>query len=173
MWSSIELYIENISYIAAEPLKSRTFGDGVGELPLGVPDDLFRAARSVLNNAYAPYSGYKVASAVRAESGNIYTGTNVENASYGLSMCAERVAVFNAVSRGERKIKEVLVLFESGEPAPPCGACLQVISEFGDDDTVIHSVSLSGGERTWRLSELLPTRFNKEYLSRKKGPEPA
>ncbi|MGC9210168.1 MAG: cytidine deaminase [Acidilobus sp.] len=131
-----------------------------------VPEDLLKAAKEVIKNAYAPYSGYRVASAVRASSGRIYRGVNVENASYGLTVCAERVAVFSAVAEGERSIREVLVLTEKGDPAPPCGACLQVISEFGDDDTVIYSVSLEGGERTWRLKDLLPTRFGPSFLGR-------
>ncbi len=129
------------------------------------PEDLLREARDAIGKAYAPYSGYRVAAAVRASSGLIYRGVNVENASYGLSMCAERVAIFKAVSSGERNVKEVLVLVESGEPAPPCGACLQVIAEFGDDNTMIYSVSKEGSKvRAWRLSELLPHRFSKEYL---------
>ncbi len=129
------------------------------------PNDLLKAAAQVLPNAYAPYSGYKVAAAVRTSSGRIYTGTNVENASYGLSMCAERVAIFSAVASGERKVTEVLVLVERGPPATPCGACLQVISEFGDDSTRIYSVSLETREsNTWTLRELLPHRFTKETL---------
>ena len=119
---------------------------------------------SVLRNAYAPYSRYRVAAAVRASSGRVYRGVNVENASYGLTICAERVAIFSAVTEGERSIKEVLVLTERGEPAPPCGACLQVISEFGDDDTVIYSVSLEGGRKVWRLRDLLPVRFGPSHL---------
>lgn len=125
---------------------------------------MLEAATSVLRNAYAPYSRYRVAAAVRASSGRVYRGVNVENASYGLTICAERVAIFSAVTEGERSIKEVLVLTERGEPAPPCGACLQVISEFGDDDTVIYSVSLEGGRKVWRLRDLLPVRFGPSHL---------
>ena len=132
-----------------------------------IPEDLLGKAREVIGNAYAPYSKYKVAAAVRASSGRVYAGVNVENASYGLTVCAERVAVFNAVTSGERGVRGVLVLVERGEPVPPCGACLQVISEFADGDPLIHSVSLETGEsRTWRLSELLPHRFTKESLER-------
>ncbi len=132
------------------------------------PRDLLEAARDVIGNAYAPYSKYRVAAAVRASSGRVYRGVNVENASYGLTVCAERVAVFSAVAAGERSIREVLVLTERGEPAPPCGACLQVISEFGDDETVIYSVSLEGGSRTWRLRDLLPVRFGPSHLGPQK-----
>ncbi len=133
-----------------------------------VPRDLLEAATSVLRNAYAPYSGYRVAAAVRASSGRVYRGVNVENASYGLTVCAERVAIFTAVAEGERSIREVLVLTERGEPAPPCGACLQVISEFGDDDTVIYSASLEGGRKAWRLRDLLPVRFSPSHLGPQK-----
>ncbi|ESQ24642.1 MAG: cytidine deaminase, homotetrameric [uncultured Acidilobus sp. JCHS] len=133
-----------------------------------VPQDLLEAALSIIKNAYAPYSGYRVAAAVRASSGRVYRGVNVENSSYGLTVCAERVAIFNAVTEGERSIKEVLVLVERGPPAPPCGACLQVISEFGDDNTVIYSASLEGGVMKWRLKDLLPFRFGASYLRAQK-----
>jgi len=133
-----------------------------------VPQDLLEAALSIIKNAYAPYSGYRVAAAVRASSGRVYRGVNVENSSYGLTVCAERVAIFNAVTEGERSIKEVLVRVEGGPPAPPCGACLQVISEFGDDDTVIYSASLEGGVMKWRLKDLLPFRFGASYLRAQK-----
>ncbi|MGC9111895.1 cytidine deaminase [Acidilobus sp.] len=137
---------------------------------MSVPEDLLKEARGAINRAYAPYSGYRVASAVRAGSGAIYSGVNIENASYGLSMCAERVAIFKAVSSGERKVREVLVMVERGEPAPPCGACLQVIAEFGDDDTIVYSISNEGNKlKVWRLSELLPHRFSKEFLGIKEG----
>lgn len=137
-----------------------------------VPDDLLKAAKEALPRAYAPYSGYRVAAAVRGGSGRIYAGVNVENASYGLSMCAERVATFNAIANGERSITEVLVLVERGPPAIPCGACLQVLSEFGSDDLKVYSVSLASGEtREWTLRQLMPWRFTKNILDRaREGP---
>jgi cytidine deaminase len=126
----------------------------------GVPRDLLEAASKVIDNAYAPYSGLRVASAVRGGSGKIYVGVNVENASYGLTICAERAAVFSAVTNGERVIREVLVLSDSNEPIPPCGACRQVIAEFAAPDTMIYSVSLRTGRyASWRLRELLPYAF--------------
>ncbi len=124
------------------------------------PGDLLEAASRIVGNAYAPYSGFRVAAAVRAGSGRVYTGVNVENSSYGLTVCAERVAVFSAVAAGERAVAEVLVAVEADEPVPPCGACLQVISEFAGPDTRIHMVSLSTGRyREARLGELLPKAF--------------
>ncbi len=126
------------------------------------PGDLLEAAKRVAGNAYAPYSGFRVASAVRAESGRIYAGVNVENSSYGLTVCAERVAVFSAVTNGERAIREVLVYaLDSEEPVFPCGACLQVLSEFSPEgDTIVYAYSPRSGrcERA-SLRELLPRAF--------------
>jgi len=124
------------------------------------PKHLLEAALSVERNSYAPYSGFHVASAVRDDKGRIFTGVNVENSSYGLTICAERAAIFNAVAHGARRIREVLVYArDSEEPIPPCGACLQVIAEFGGPDTIVHMVSRTGRYRRARLSELLTTPF--------------
>lgn len=127
-----------------------------------VPMDLLNAALSVSKNSYAPYSNFHVAASVRDDKGRLYTGVNVENSSYGLTMCAERVAVFNAVSHGSRRIREVLVLaMDSERPVPPCGACLQVLAEFGDDHTMIYMVSWKSGKiMAKKLGELLPARFS-------------
>lgn len=136
-----------------------------------VPGDLLEAARSVIANAYAPYSNFRVAAAVRAGSGRVYVGVNVENSSYGLTVCAERVAVFNAITNGEREVREVLVAVESGEPVPPCGACLQVISEFSTPDTTIYMVSLSTGKAVKaRLGDLLPRAFKFRRLNPERPP---
>lgn len=114
-------------------------------------------AKSASNNAYAPYSKYHVGAAVMVENGEIFTGCNIENASYGLTVCAERVAVFNAISKGHRKIKYIAV-YAKGILPYPCGACRQVIAEFGDPDTI---VIVSDGEKTeiYKLEELLPKTF--------------
>ena len=140
---------------------------GPGENSLtGVPGDLLEAARVVIRNSYSPYSGLRVAAAVRGGSGRVYVGVNVENSSYGLTVCAERVAVFNAVTSGERSIREVLILSDSDEPLPPCGACRQVIAEFAEPDTRIYSVSLRTGRWvTWTLQELLPHAFRLNHNS--------
>ncbi|MCE4619956.1 MAG: cytidine deaminase [Desulfurococcales archaeon] len=126
-----------------------------------VPKDLLEAALSVLDNAYAPYSRFRVASAIRDSSGRIFVGVNVENSSYGLTVCAERVAVFNMVTHGGRRVKEVLVLAgDSREPVPPCGACLQVLAEFAEPETIIYMVSAVTDEhRVARLRDLLPSAF--------------
>ncbi|MEB3851308.1 MAG: cytidine deaminase [Desulfurococcales archaeon] len=138
----------------------------------GVPRDLLEAARRVIGNAYAPYSGFRVAAAVRGGSGRVYIGVNVENASYGLTICAERAAVAAAVAAGERSIGEVLILSEAEEPIPPCGACRQVLAEFAGPETPVYSVSLATGKSAvWTLGELLPFAFK---LNVNRGPgEPA
>lgn len=137
-----------------------------------VPGDLLEEARRVISNAYAPYSGFRVSSAVRAGSGRIYVGVNVENSSYGLTVCAERVATFNAVASGEREIREVLVAVESEEPVPPCGACLQVLSEFAPPDAVVYMVSLTSGKAVKaRLGDLLPKAFKFRGLGARRSQE--
>lgn len=122
---------------------------------------LIEAAKKVLQHAYAPYSGYKVGAAVQAD-GKIYTGVNVENASYGLTMCAERSAVFSAVSQGPRKIEAVAIAVERGTPSP-CGACRQVLREFGRDFPV-YLVAEDGSVRDTTLAALLPDSFGPDFL---------
>lgn len=123
-------------------------------------EKLIAHSRAAMVRAYAPYSTFKVGAAVLAESGRIYSGCNVENASYGLSMCAERVAVFRAVSSGERIVKAVAISNSSDKPAFPCGACRQVLAEFEskDEPTRIYLVSDSGVQ-VYTLADLLPHAF--------------
>lgn len=120
-------------------------------------DRLIRLAATARELAYAPYSGYAVGAAVLGESGRVYTGCNVENAVYPLSMCAERIAVFKAVSRGERAFRAVAVVTENG--GAPCGSCRQVLREFGEDTSVI----IADKEGNWRetsVADLLPDSFS-------------
>ena len=126
-------------------------------------NELLNACKQAIKNSYAPYSGFRVAAAVKTEDGKVYTGVNIENASYGLTVCAERVAVFKAVSSGSRKIIEVMVYVEDDPPAPPCGACLQVIAEFSENPR-IYMVSKTGRVITSTLDELLPLRFSGDKL---------
>jgi cytidine deaminase len=118
---------------------------------------LLRAARTAAKNAYAPFSKLKVGAAVLTANGHVYSGCNVENSSYGLTICAERVAILKAVSAGEREIKAVLVYADTTRLTPPCGACLQVINEFGENPEIV----LSNGRttKTHRLRDLLPLGF--------------
>ena len=94
-------------------------------------EELIRAATAALANAYAPYSRFRVGAAVVGTNGKIYSGSNVENASYGLTNCAERTAIFKAVSEGEKELLTIAVIADSPLPTSPCGACRQVMSEFG------------------------------------------
>ncbi|MFY9383357.1 cytidine deaminase [Acetomicrobium sp.] len=119
--------------------------------------ELYALAKKVRENAYAPYSGFKVGAALFSESGKIYVGCNVENASYGLTICAERAAIYNAISKGERAFKAIVICADETNPVPPCGACLQVMAEFGDFD--VFSFNLEGKFLQMRLSDLLPYTF--------------
>ena len=125
-------------------------------------DRLLAAAKAVQTQAYAPYSRYRVGAALETDDGTIYVGCNVENASYGLTNCAERVAIGAAVSAGHRKFRRIVVVTDSDPPAPPCGACRQVLLEFGPD-LIVESV---GPERRmrWVLRDLLPASFGSEML---------
>ncbi|BBD71640.1 cytidine deaminase [Sulfodiicoccus acidiphilus] len=120
-------------------------------------EELIRLAENAASKAYAPYSNYRVGSAVVGRSGRVYFGANVENASYGLSICAERVAIFNAVSSGENEIVKIAVARADGGEIVPCGACRQVIAEFGEKAVVI--VKSEGKAKRFQLRELLPDIF--------------
>ena len=127
-------------------------------------EKLIEMAKKARDNAYAPYSNFKVGAALLTEDGEIFTGANVENASYGLSICAERVAVFKAVSEGKRKFKAIAVVADTEKPTPPCGACRQVLAEFGDIEVIM--ANLKGDVKVMKLSELLPEAFTPEDLRR-------
>lgn len=124
-------------------------------------DRLIAEAQKKMKNAYAPYSGFKVGAAVLGESEKIYSGCNVENASFGLTICAERNAVFQAIAAGETKIQAVLIVSDAESPAPPCGACRQVLVEFAENIPVILQ-NLSGQRKYFKLHDLLPERFELE-----------
>jgi cytidine deaminase len=130
---------------------------------VGVSAELVRRAREVMQNAYAPYSKFHVGAAIEAADGTIHVGCNVENASYGLTICAERMAVGAAVAAGKRSLKRVAVATAVEPPATPCGACRQLLAEFGLDLEIV-AVGPSS-ERRWKLKELLPEAFTRESLS--------
>jgi len=119
--------------------------------------ELFEIAKNVSENAYAPYSNYKVGAAIRTKKGKIFSGCNVENSSYGLTNCAERTAIFKAVSEGEMEFEEILIYSNSGKMPFPCGACRQVISEFGNEI----KITISSNEKIVESSikKLLPSKF--------------
>jgi cytidine deaminase len=134
------------------------------DIPASLISDLARRAREVSLRAYAPYSKFPVGAAVLTPDGDIYTGTNVENAAYGLSICAERSAMFQAVARGAKRISAIAVYTPTVATTPPCGACRQVIAEFGTDVLVICCCDDASAERRYRLAELLPVPFGPEHL---------
>ena len=129
------------------------------------PTNLIEAARAAAEKAYAPYSNFRVGAALLTANGEMHTGCNVENASYGLSMCAERAAVFamfaNVMHEDERKIRLVAVVSPDAAPCLPCGACRQVLREFGCEEVVVEEDS---GIRRYPLGELLPHAFGPEAL---------
>jgi cytidine deaminase len=126
-----------------------------------VHEDLIAKAMEAREKAHVPYSHFAVGAALLAKSGRVYTGCNVENASYGLSICAERTAVFKAVSEGERDFEAMAVVTDKG--VTPCGACRQVLLEFGEDIQVIVADE-TGGYRVFGLQELLPEAFDSDDL---------
>ncbi|MEM6429072.1 MAG: cytidine deaminase [Deinococcota bacterium] len=123
-----------------------------------VPQDLLKAARAARARAYVPYSQFAVGSALRTNKGTVFAGCNVENAAYGLSRCAEQSAVLAMVNAGETIIDEILVIGDHVEPVSPCGACRQIIWEFGKDTTV-YMLSEAGEVAVLSSRELLPLGF--------------
>ena len=121
-----------------------------------IKNSLIEEAKKAIVNSYSPYSHFAVSAAIYAE-GKVYTGVNVENASYSMTICAERNAIFGAVARGVRRLDAICVYHNGPELPYPCGACLQVMSEFCSDMDVI--VLSSTQEKEYKLSELLPAQF--------------
>ena len=116
---------------------------------------LERSARKVRERAYAPYSNFQVGAALESTSGKVFTGCNVENISFGLTICAERNAVFTAIAAGVRSFRRIVVVADSKEPVTPCGACRQVLSEFAENMEII-SINLKNQKYQAKLSKLLP-----------------
>src|ERR1700761_2270141 len=125
---------------------------------------LLEAALAAREHAHAPFSKFKVGAAIEDENGRVFTGCNVENATYGLTICAERVAVFKAVSEGAGKIVRVVVVADTKVLTPPCGACRQILWEFcGDAQLTLANVA--GKQETVRLSDIFPRPFDASFLS--------
>ncbi|NLO49248.1 MAG: cytidine deaminase [Clostridiales bacterium] len=120
--------------------------------------ELINAAFKALENAYAPYSGFRVGAAVECEDNIVFTGCNVENAALGDTVCAERVALFKAISEGRKSIIRIAVAAHSDEYCMPCGSCRQAISEFSKDAEILSARS-DGRYVSYKLSELLPHQF--------------
>jgi cytidine deaminase len=127
-------------------------------------DELVESARRVRELAYAPYSKFAVGAVVEAADGTIFTGCNVENASYGLTLCAERVALGKAISEGARELVRVVVIADTSRPVPPCGACRQLIIELAGPATEVLLTNLKGDRLVTTAEALLPSAFDRHYL---------
>ena len=125
--------------------------------------DLVAAARKAREFAHAAYSHFKVGAALEAADGTVITGCNIENATYGLTVCAERVAMFKALSEGHRHFRRIAIVADTGNPTPPCGACRQILWEFAGDVEVTLA-NLTAVTATHRLGELLPHPFDRRLL---------
>lgn len=126
-------------------------------------ENLIEEAEKARENAVAPFSKFKVGAALQTKSGKIYTGCNIENASYGLTMCAERVAIFKAVSEGEKDFINIAIVADTENLTPPCGPCRQIIHEFCGDIPVTFA-NLNDKSETVQMSELLPRAFDAKFL---------
>lgn len=126
-------------------------------------DPLLTAAIAAREHAFAPFSRFKVGAAVEDADGRVHTGCNVENATYGLTMCAERVAIYKAISEGVRKFQRIAVAADTDTLTPPCGSCRQILWEFcGDVELTL--INLAGQSATYRLSDLFPKPFDASLL---------
>jgi cytidine deaminase len=128
------------------------------------PKELVELAQQARGFAYAPYSKFRVGAVVECSDGRIFTGCNVENASYGLTMCAERVALGKAISEGAKEFTRIAVIADAQAPVPPCGACRQVISELCGAQVEVIMSDLNGKIETHTISQLLPEAFDKSFL---------
>src|SRR5215475_3123678 len=128
-------------------------------------DQLVVAARAVRLNAHAPYSGFKVGAALATSAGGIVTGCNVENATYGLTICAERVALVKAISEGLTQYTRIAIVADTDAPTPPCGACRQLLWEFGGDLEIVLA-NLTAVKAMYRLAQLLPLPFDGRLLEK-------
>ncbi|MFA1820749.1 cytidine deaminase [Virgibacillus oceani] len=130
-------------------------------------EQLMAEAKNSMKNAYVPYSNFRVGAALLAESGTIYTGGNIENAAYPVSCCAERVAIFKAISNGEKTFSEMVVAADTKRPVPPCGSCRQVMSEFFSKSMPVHLMNLQNEIKTVTMESLLPFSFEKADMDSK------
>ena len=126
-------------------------------------NELINKAKNAREHSYSPYSRFKVGAALKTKNGMVFTGCNIENSSYGLSICAEREAIFKAISAGERDLDTIAVVTDSDKLTTPCGACRQVMWEFSKDMTVVVA-NLKGEKKEFKIKELLAHPFGKDPL---------
>lgn len=127
-------------------------------------DELVERAKQARLAAHAPYSNFEVGAAILATDGRIFTGCNIENSTYGLTMCAERVAIFKAVSEGATEFLKVAIVADHASITPPCGCCRQMIWEFATDDTEVILANLSGDVQKFDIKDLFPNAFDASFL---------
>ena len=140
---------------------------GIGPCRNGVLDmSLLDAARAVRENAYVPYSNFKVGAAIRGKSGMVYVGCNVENVAYPEGTCAEAGAIAAMVAAGETELIEVCVIADSPHPVTPCGGCRQKLAEFGRGEVTVRLATVDGPETVMTISELLPGAFDQSHMER-------
>lgn len=130
-------------------------------------NELYKKALDARLKAHAPYSGHQIGAALVLENGQVFTGGNIENASYGATVCAERVAIWKAMSEFPgQKIKEIVVVSDAPKAWPPCGLCRQVMAEFAKADTQVHAGNLQTLQKSMTFSELFPDAFTPEHLDK-------
>lgn len=127
-------------------------------------EQLIETAKAARLKSIAPFSNFLVGAAVKTQDGKVYTGCNVESASYGLTVCAERVAIWKALSEGERHFTALAIVADTENLTPPCGTCRQIIHEFCKDDATIVLANLRGDTETCKMAELLPRAFDARFL---------
>jgi cytidine deaminase len=149
----------------ADPERLEHLRTALSDSGARAPAELVDAAREAQAHSHHPYSGLAVGAALVFDDGSLFSGTNVESASYGLTQCAERVAIGNAVTAGRRRLLLAVITSSAPVVLPPCGACRQVLSEFGPR-AVVFSVAPDGSQRRWTMPELLPDGFDGDDLRR-------
>jgi len=128
------------------------------------PQDMLEQATAAMQNAYVPYSNFPVGACFRSQTGELFNGCNIENASYGLGLCAEASALVKMISQGHKKIAEVLIIIPGDKICPPCGACRQRIQEFVIPNTIVHLCTINGAYEKFKFSELFPHPFSPQNL---------